>query len=349
MQGYVSNDECPESAISIHFLIFARMQNRKFKILLITLVIGLGVALIKLVAYLMSGSVFILSDVLESGVNIFAGAVALGSVYFASKPKDKDHPYGHGKIEFLSSGFEGVLIALAGVLIIIKSIESLINPAELHNIDWGIYLTGLGGVANLVMGLYLQKVGKKTSSPALTANGKHLMSDALSSAAMIGGLVIIYFTDIYWLDPIFASIFGAVILVTGIGVVRKSVAGVMDEADEELIADLVSEINNSRRDSWVDLHNFRIIKYGSSLHIDCHLTLPWYYSLERAHDEIKAFEDLVREKSDREAEIFAHSDPCRPHSCKLCRLQNCRERQHPFEEKVEWTHKTVIQNTKHQL
>lgn len=317
--------------------------------MLITLLIGIAVALVKWVAYLLSGSVFILSDVLESGVNIFAGAVALGSVYLASKPKDKDHPYGHGKIEFLSSGLEGVLIGLAGVLIIGKSIESLINPGEIQNIDWGIYLTGIGGLANLVMGLFLQREGKKINSPAVSANGKHLLSDALSSAAMIGGLVIIYFTDIYWLDPLFASVFGIVILVTGIRVVRKSVAGVMDEADEELISKLVSDINESRRDSWVDLHNFRIIKYGSNLHIDCHLTLPWYYSLEQAHDEIKAFEALIRKKSARETEIFVHADPCLPHSCKLCRLKNCSERQHKFEKKVEWTRKTVIQNAKHKV
>lgn len=295
----------------------------------------------------MSGSVFILSDALESLVNIFAGAAALGSVYLASKPKDKDHPYGHGKVEFLSAGFEGILITLAGGMILLKSVESVIYPEALQNIDWGIYLTGFGGVINLAMALYLKKEGRKSHSPALTANGKHLLSDALSSAAMITGLLIIHFTNIYWLDPLFASVFGVIIIITGIRVVRQSVAGVMDEADEELITRLISGVNKARENAWVDLHNFRMIKYGSGLHIDCHLTLPWYYTLEQSHREIDKFEELVRDQSNREIEIFAHAEPCKPFSCKICKLKNCKERQHPLSEEVEWNYKTVTQNSKH--
>lgn len=324
-------------------------MEKKIKILLITLIIGVLIGVIKLIAYLLSGSVFILSDALESGVNIFAGAVALISVYLASKPKDADHPYGHGKVEFLSSGLEGTLISLAGGMIIVKAIYSLFYPPELSNIDWGIYLTGFGGIANLIMGLYLQKTGKSMNSIAIYANGKHLLSDAYSSAAMIAGLVVIYFTDLQWLDAVFAIIFGCIILYAGVKVIRKSIAGIMDEADEELISETVKLVNKERRDSWVDLHNFRIIKYGANLHVDCHLTLPWYYSLKETHDEVEAFEEKIRTKLNREVEIFAHADPCTPDSCKICQLKNCPERQHEFEKRVEWDLNSVVKNTKHTL
>jgi cation diffusion facilitator family transporter len=323
--------------------------NQKVKILLVTLIIGVVIAIIKAIAYFISGSVFILSDMLESGVNIFAGIIALASVYLASKPKDVDHPYGHGKVEFLSSGLEGVMIVIAGTLVIFKAIYSSFQPIELKNIDWGIFLSGLGGAVNLAMGIYLQREGKRINSIAIYSNGKHLLSDAYSSIAMILGLTLIYFTDYDWLDPVFAIIFGLVILYTGIKVVRKSVAGIMDEADEELITQTIAQIDTNRKDSWIDLHNFRIIKYGSSLHIDCHLTLPWYYSLKESHAEVEAFEKMVRDKSGQEVEVFVHADPCNPFSCEVCQLKECHKREKDFVRRIPWDYEMVVKNSKHKI
>jgi cation diffusion facilitator family transporter len=152
--------------------------------------------------------------------------------------------------------------------------------------------------------------GKKNNSLALVASGRHLQSDSYSTLGIIAGLVLIYFTGYKWIDPIVAIIFGLLIIYTGYKILRPSIAGIMDEADKKLLDELAVMLNKNRRENWVDLHNLRVIKYGSILHIDCHLTVPWYLNVHEAHREVDALSALVKQHYGESVELFVHSDGC---------------------------------------
>ena len=303
----------------------------------------------KFVAYYLTNSVSILTDALESIVNVAAGFIGLYSLYIAAKPRDIDHPYGHGKAEFLSAAIEGTLITSAGAIIIYKAIKSFIAPVELQQLDYGIYLVAGAGIVNFIIGLITERKGKSGNSLALIASGKHLKSDSYSTFGIIVGLILIYFTGFRWIDPAVAIIFGTIIIYTGYKILRRSIAGIMDEADIDLLKKIVDLLNKNKRENWVDLHNLRVIKYGSILHIDCHLTVPWYLNVNEAHAEVDALSSLVRREFGESVELFVHVDGCLPFSCKVCNKQNCNERKHNFEKRIDWTLENVLQNQKHQV
>lgn len=321
-----------------------------FRLMALMLVLALVLLSIKFGAYFLTSSNAILTDALESIINFITGGVALYSVYLAAKPKDQDHPYGHGKIEFLSSGLEGSLITIAGIGIIIKSVYNLLYPHPIHKMDVGILLTAIAGAVNYVAGRYLVHQGTQQHSLTIIANGKHLLSDAYSSLGLIIGLGCIYVTNYLWLDAVVAIIFGSFITYTGYGLVRNSISGVMDEADHQLIARIITVLNQRRHENWIDLHNMRVIKYGSQLHIDCHLTLPWYFNLQVAHNEVEMLQETIAQELGDVIELFVHLDPCLPPtSCRLCTKPDCEVREHPFIGRVEWTLNNVIENEKHVL
>ncbi|KAA6430824.1 cation transporter [Rufibacter glacialis] len=314
------------------------------------LVLALVLLSIKFGAYFLTNSNAILTDALESIINFVTGGVALYSVFLAAKPKDQDHPYGHGKIEFISSGLEGSLITLAGVAIIIKSVYNLLYPQPIYKMDVGILLTLVTGVVNFIAGRYLVRRGTTHHSLTIIANGKHLLSDAYSSLGLVVGLGCIYFTQILWLDSVVAIIFGSFITYTGYGIVRNSISGVMDEADHHLLERIITVLNQRRRENWIDLHNMRVIKYGSMLHIDSHLTLPWYFNLQEAHREVELLQEIITQEMGDVVELFVHLDPCLPPlSCRLCTKSDCKVRQHDFVGRVEWSLENVIENQRHSL
>ncbi|HEX5002093.1 MAG TPA: cation diffusion facilitator family transporter [Bacteroidia bacterium] len=325
-------------------------EKDRHKVRSIALVLSISVLLlaIKFFAYFLTHSNAILTDALESIVNVVAGSFALYSIYYASQPKDENHPYGHGKIEFLSAGFEGGLIFIAGLTIIANSIYSLFLPPKIHSLESGVWLSAATGIVNLVMGKMLIKKGKAAQSMLLTANGKHLVSDTVSSIGLVAGLLIIWFTGILWLDQVIAIIFGVIILYTGYTLLRNSITSLLDEADTEKLVRLVEELQLKRQDRWIDIHNLRTIKYGSFLHVDCHITLPWYDSLEKTHEDVTEVERLIRESMGEDVEFFIHADPCiMPYSCKVCQIASCNYRQAPFEAKIEWKIDNVLPNKKH--
>jgi cation diffusion facilitator family transporter len=303
----------------------------------------------KFAAYFLTHSVSILTDALESIVNVAAGFIGLYSLYVAAKPKDFDHPYGHGKAEFISAAVEGTLIGTAGLIIIYKAINSLIYPVELQKIDYGIFLVGITAIINFAMGTFSVLRGKKNKSLALVASGRHLQSDCYSTVGIIAGLLLIYFTGYKWIDPVVAIIFGLLIIYTGYKILRPSIAGIMDEADRKLLEELAVMLNKNRKENWVDLHNLRVIKYGSILHIDCHLTVPWYLNVHEAHREVEALSALVKQNYGESVELFVHSDGCLDFSCRICEKQDCNQRRHNFEKKIEWTLEKIQQDQKHHL
>ena len=304
---------------------------------------------VKFIAYYSTYSVAILTDALESIVNVAAGFIGLYSLYVAAKPRDSDHPYGHGKAEFLSAAIEGTMIGGAGALILYKAIQNLINPVALVRIDYGIWLIAATAVVNFIMGYFCQKTGKRNNSLALVASGKHLQADTWSTIGIIAGLGLLYFTGYKWIDSAVAILFSLFIMTTGYRIIRRSVAGIMDEADEKLLARMVEMLNANRRENWVDLHNLRVIKYGSVLHVDCHLTVPWYLNVLEAHKEIDALAELIRKEFGESLELFVHSDGCFPFSCQICNKANCPVRQHDFVRKIEWTLENIALDKKHEL
>ncbi|HVM88929.1 MAG TPA: cation diffusion facilitator family transporter [Puia sp.] len=305
--------------------------------------------LVKTVAYFLTKSVAVLTDALESIVNVIAGFIGLYSLYVAAKPRDDDHPYGHGKAEFLSSAVEGVLISIAGLIIIYESVRDFISPHPLRQIDYGILLIAFSGIINFIFGKISLEKGKKNNSAALVASGKHLLSDTYSTAGIVIGLVLIFFTHKVWIDGVVAIIFSVVIIYAGYSVLRVSIAGIMDEADKQLLVRLIEFLNNHRRENWIDMHNLRVIKYGSVLHIDCHITVPWYLNTLEAHTEVESLTQLIKTEFGSFIELFVHTDPCLDFSCSICTKMHCNVRKKQFEKKIEWDAKNVIADRKHSV
>lgn len=305
--------------------------------------------LIKLLAWFYTNSVAILTDALEYTINVISGLIGLYSLYLSAKPKDKNHPYGHGKVEFLSATIEGTLMIVSSFVIIYEAINNLKHPHELKQLDYGIFLIALTGVINYAVGHFSIKNGKKNNSLALIATGKHMQSDTYATLGIVIGLVLIYFTHYTWIDSLVAFIFAFIIIVSGYKILRSSIAGIMDEADDELLEKMVAFCETSRRENWVDLHNLRFIKYGGTLHLDCHLTIPWFFNINEGHKEVDELEKIVKDNFGDSVELFVHTDGCLDFSCKICSKTECPMRKHSFEKKINWTIENVSTNNKHSL
>lgn len=323
------------------------LQN--FKVQKQVALFSTGILVFKFWAYFSTHSVSILTDALESIVNVTAGFIGLYSLYIAAQPKDKEHPYGHGKAEFISAAIEGALIALAGVTILYQSIRMLLFPGPVHQLDLGIGLIAVTAVLNFALAFYCLRVGKKNHSLALIASGQHLRTDALSTLGIVVGLIVLYFTGWVWLDPVLAIGFGCYIVYTGYRILRHSIGGIMDEADQVLLEQFVAVLNRHRQPGWIDLHNLRVIRYGAKLHVDCHLTLPWFLNLHEAHREVDALADRIRTEFGTSIELFVHTDGCMPFSCKICNRIDCSVRQQPFEQQLSWNLDNILTDQKHQI
>lgn len=322
-------------------------ERQNFRIQQWIVLVAVLLFAVKIAAWYITQSVAILTDALESTVNVIAGFIGLYSLYVAAKPKDEDHPYGHGKAEFVSAAVEGTLILVAGFVIIYEAVDNFIHPHQIQKLDYGIILVAATAAINFLVGYFSEKKGKKNNSLALMASGKHLQTDTWSTIGIIIGLGLILFTGQKWLDGVVAIIFAFIIIYTGYKILRSSLAGIMDEIDKELLSELVLVLNNNRRQNWIDLHNLRVIKYGGQLHIDCHMTLPWYLNMHEAHTEIDALTDLIKKEFGDSIEFFVHTDGCLDFSCRICNKQDCTVRKHPFEKSVAWTLTNIIYNQKH--
>ncbi len=303
--------------------------------------------LAKFSAYFITGSNAILTDAAESIVNVIASSFAFYSIYLSTQPKDENHPYGHGKVEFFSAFVEGVLICLAGVIIILKSGHDLIYPNKLKQLYDGAIIIGITGLINTIVGYYLINTGKKNKSITLEADGKHLLTDAISSAGLVVGIVLIVLTEISWLDSAISIALGFYIVFNGYRLTRRSVGGLMDESNIELVKDIVQILQNNRNDSWIDIHNLRAQQYGADLHIDCHVTLPYYFDLNSVHQQISDIDKLINVNGEHQTELFIHADPCLPNCCNYCKMKDCPVRKEAFRQEIVWNMDNVTKNQKH--
>ena len=310
---------------NLHIFKFSnyRMQSaqQNFRVQLWITVLSIVLFLTKIIAYQFTHSLAILSDALESIVNVIAGFIGLYSLYIAAKPRDLEHPYGHGKAEFVSAAIEGGLIVAAGLMIMYETVMNLVEESPLQKLDTGLILIGITAIINFAAGLICIRIGKKNSSAALQASGKHLQIDTYSTLGIIAGLIVILLTHLVWLDKLIALGMSVLIIFNGYKIIRSSLAGIMDEADMKLLNHFIKVLNGNRRANWIDLHNLRVIKYGALLHVDCHLTVPWYLNVHEAHLEIDALAALIKNEFGDAIELFVHTDGCLPFSCTVCTKQ----------------------------
>jgi cation diffusion facilitator family transporter len=334
--------------LSYSQLSYKKLNNRELKYIRASFLISTFICSVKFAAYFFTHSLVILSDALESIINVVASAFAWYSIYLSNKPKDTEHPYGHGKIEFFSIGFEGAMIFIAGFVILIQAVLLFLHPTALHQLTTGLWLTLAGGAVNFLLGYFLLSKGKQLNSLTLTGNGKHILSDSYTSIGVLLAIVLIMLTGYQWIDPVASAIAAVIIIYTGFQLVRKSVRGLMDETDMNVVNELVLILKENRKPVWIDVHNMRVQRYGSYYHVDCHVTLPYYFSLEEVHHEISVMDKLMNEQFKKgSVEFFIHTDHCIESSCKHCLLSDCKVRRVPFVQKIEWSKENLLPNKKH--
>lgn len=312
--------------------------NSSYNLQKVILFVTIFLFLTKLITWKITSSLSIFSDAMDSLLNLFSSIIGLCSIYISSIPKDKNHPYGHGKIEFISIALEGILISFIGAGIFINSFIKLKNCLynnifSLSKIDCGIFLMSFTAIINYLMGFFACKIGTINKTLTLVASGKHLKTDTYSTFGVIIGLILLNKTGYLWIDPIISLIFSFIILYNGYKLIRIAAAGIMDEFDKNLLSELSNYLNKKKNTRWIDLHHLKIIKYGSFFHIDCHLTVPWFFNIKEANKEVKILNILTKKKFGNRVELFVHIDACSILHCKICAYNPCNYRKRLFKNK----------------
>lgn len=307
----------------------------------ISLVAAVLIFAAKFVGYQLTGSTAILSDALESVVNIVAALFTLASLAIASRPADESHPYGHGKVEFLSSGFEGGLIAFAALVIVYQAGHALWFGQRITSIEEGLVLVIVAGFANALLGYFLVRAGRRMHSPAIEADGLHVLTDFWTSAGVVVGLGLVRITGWQALDPLVAIALGGNLAIIGARLLRRAVGGLLDESDRGLLAKLTSVIQTVRHPGGIAIHRLRAIRSGGVVHVDAHVVVPRFWSVSDAHDFSDGFELEIVNGIGQVAECIFHLDPCRSVYCRSCRVQACPVRAHAFVGDRDWSLETL--------
>lgn len=249
---------------------------------------------LKVAAWWVTGSVGLLSDAAESVVNLVAAVIALGAVTVAERPADDDHQYGHSKAEYFSAGVEGAMIFVAAAFILVVSVERLINPVPLESLGIGLAISAVAAVINGVVGTALIRAGARHRSPTLKADGKHLITDVITSVGVVAGLALAWVTGWQVFDPIVAIGVGLNILFIGYRLVHESGMGLMDatlpEEDNRAIEEV---LERHREPGRVDFHELRTRESGRWRFVEFHALVPGHWSVERGHDLVETVEQEI--------------------------------------------------------
>lgn len=289
--------------------------ERNFELQRRVMTLSLGVAVVmligKLAAWSLTGSAAIFSDAAESVVHFAATAMAGFSLWYASQPPDEQHPYGHGKIAYFSSGIEGGLILIAAVIILTSATVDWIEGPTVERLGVGLAITGGLGLINLFLGLTLVRVGRKTNALVLVANGKHVLTDMWTSLGVVVGVALVWITGIVWLDPLIAIIVGLNILWTSGRLIREAFAGLMETVDLEETAKVASVLEEAVASNRLEgHHHLRHRRVNDQMWIEQHLLMPDDLTLVEAHDrasEIEAQQRALFPKS--RVQITSHLEP----------------------------------------
>lgn len=311
------------------------------KAAIISLIVGISMFIFKIAAYLITGSAAIFSDAAESIVHVLATGMALFSIFLSSRPADSSHPYGHGNVEYFSAGIEGLLIIIAAVVIIYEGVNSIIIGPELNQLGIGAVVITLASVVNLLLGNYLIRTGKKTNSITLVADGKHVLTDSITSFGVIIAVILVIITGIVLLDPIIAIIVALNILYTGYKLIRESIGGLMNEVDQNMLNKLTDKIISIKKDYWIDVHELRFWQSGDKVFIDFHLILPYFFNIKQTHEE-ESFIRKELQKDFPQAELKIHLDYCIDDLCKFCKYENCKFRKEAKSREFSWDQNKLI-------
>lgn len=317
-------------------------ENRK-RLLAMGLSIVISVILmgLKFFTYWLTGSTAILSDALESIINVVASSFALWSVFLAAIPPDTNHPYGHGKAEFFSAGFEGALIILAAGAIIWEALPGIFNPKPLPNLDYGLLILLATSAANCILGTTLIRIGKRTRSAAINADGRHVLTDVYTSAGVLAGLVLVRQTGWLWLDGAIACLVAVNILVIGVRLVHESFSRLMDESDPELLDEIAKIIAKNRKPEWINIHRLRAWRSGDRIHVDFHLILPRELSLADAHREVSEIQCMLQTSVAGMGDALIHAEPCVGPECPACGHDPCLIREEETNRQPLWSREAV--------
>ncbi len=273
-----------------------------------SILVGLVVLALKMAAWRLTGSTALFSDAAESVVNVVAAIVALLALRMAAMPADANHPYGHDKAEFFAAVIEGSLIVLAAALIAQQSWSSYLHPGPLEQPGLGMALNAGSSVLNAAWATLLLRRGKALRSPALMADGRHLLSDVVTSCGVLVGVALVFATGLRWLDPLVAVLAAAYVLVSGILVIKGSVGGLMDAAPAEEIVDRIRTIVGEHADGAIEAHDLRTRHAGRLTFLEFHLVVPGAMAVQDAHDICDRIEAALRAEIDG-LRVTIHVEP----------------------------------------
>jgi cation diffusion facilitator family transporter len=263
---------------------------------------------LKAAAYVITGSVGLLSDALESLVNLAAAIVALVMLTVAARPPDDEHAYGHDKAEYFSSGVEGALILVAAVSIIATAVPRLFAPQPLERVGLGLAASTAASLVNLAVALVLRGAGRRNRSITLEADAAHLMTDVLTSAGVLIAIGAVAVTDWEWLDPIVALVVAANIIWSGVGLIRRSVLGLMDTALPHEQQEAVRAIQQHYSPEGIRFHALRSRQSGARSFVSMHVLMPGAWTVQRGHELLERIEADIRQAIPN-ATVFTHMEP----------------------------------------
>ncbi|MCX7893561.1 MAG: cation diffusion facilitator family transporter [Burkholderiales bacterium] len=263
---------------------------------------------LKAAAWALTGSVGLLSDAMESVVNLAAAAVALWMLKLAARPPDEEHAYGYSKAEYFASAFEGTLILVAALAIAVTAVDRLIAPRPLERIGAGVAVTVAASVVNLAVAQVLFRAGRRYHSIALEADAKHLMTDVWTSAGVIAGIVAVGLTGWQRLDPVIALAVAANIVVSGFALMRRSALGLLDRALPAADREAIRAVLARYEDQGLEFHALRTRQAAGRSFVSVHVLVPGDWSVRRGHDVVERIEADLRAAVPR-ASILAHLEP----------------------------------------
>ncbi len=283
-------------------------EKSPVKYVWISIAASVSTIILKAGAYYITGSVGLLSDALESFINLAAALMALVLITVALTPPDREHPFGHNKAEYFSSVIEGALILLAAIAIGVTSIERIINPKELQDLGAGLVISVLASVINFITAMVLLKAGRKFRSITLEADAKHLMTDVWTTGGVLAGLLLVKITGWYFLDPVIAILVALNIVFTGVILIKRSVSGLMDEAIPEEELDKVKAVLDRYKCERIIYHSLYTRRAASKNFIFLHLLMPGDWHISRGHQVTKRIESEIK-CAIAESDVFIHIEP----------------------------------------
>ncbi len=308
----------------------------------IAIIVAIAVGSLKFFTFYLTNSTLILSDAMENIVNLISAISLLLTLKIALMPADEGHPYGHGKVEYFSSAFEGGAITIAGFMILWETIQMASQKVTLVNLNYGMWLTLGAGLINGALGQWLVLRGKKIHSMAIESSGRHLLSDLKTSVAVFGGIFLTLVTGQTWADWLLAGLFSLHLAWEGLKILKNSSDHLMDATNMIIIQKLQTLFEKHYSPGLVQIHSLRTVRYGIFHHIDLHLVVPEFWTVEEAHHFGVKLERAIIDDYHVDGELHFHLDPCEKAFCEQCELQNCPIRIKDFKQREVFTIESLL-------